>query len=468
MYHQTKITIRNFIKKPIYSLITFVGFTFGIAAGLLIYLWVFNELNYDKSHQDYERIYRVLTLSKQGNEIVKSASCYRPVAATLKKDYPQIEYATYMSFSSEDSPLQRKEGGEKIEARELWVNNDFFSIFNGFTFVEGNALDAIKNPAAIILSETAAKKLFGNEPALGKTVISDKYYKSIFTVEGVVTIPKNSHIDFGYILPESNPKVAAYSDSWSDKGYVNVYVKLRNDALIDETFLSRISNQISRYSQNTDKLMFQPLTDIHLYSDYEPSFNDRNISNYKYVWIFSGLAILIILMASFNFSVLSVARASERSTEIAIKKVNGASRYNIISQFMGESVFQTFAATLLAVIIIWLLLPWFSVLSGKDLQFILSLKLIINLLLLTLVTGLLAGAYPSFFLSSLNPTGVFRGGSITGSRAGFIRSLVAVQFSIAIFFIIATTLFVKQLNYIRTKDLGLNHQNIVVIPNGSL
>jgi len=466
MYFHLKTTIRNLGKKPIYSLITFVGFTFGIAAGLLIYLWVFNELNYDKSHQNYERIYRVLTLSKRGNEIVKSAGCYRPVPATLKKDYPQIEYATYLSFSSEDSPLQREEGGEKIEARELWVNNDFFSIFNGFTFIEGNAFDAIKNPAAIILSETAAKKLFGNEPALGKTVISDKYYKSIFTVEGVVTIPKNSHIDFGYILPESNPKVAIYSDSWSDKGYTNVYIKLRNDALIDETFLSRISNQISRYSQNTEKLMFQPLTDIHLYSDYEPSFNDRNMSNYKYVWIFSGLAILIILMASFNFSVLSVARASERSTEIAIKKVNGASRYHIISQFMGESLFQTFAATLLAVIIIWLLLPWFSVLSGKDLQFILSLKLIINLLLLTLVTGLLAGAYPSFFLSSLNPNGIFRGGSITGSKAGFIRSLVAVQFCIAIFFIIATSLFVKQLNYIRTKDLGLNHQNIVVIPTG--
>ena len=170
-----KTTIRNLKKKPIYSLITFAGFTFGIAAGLLIYLWVFNELNYDKSHQNYERIYRVLTLSKQGNEIVKSPSCYCPVAATLKKDYPQIEYATYLSYSSEDSPLHCEEGGEKIEARELWVSNDFFSIFNGFVFIEGNAFDAIKNPSAIVLSETVAKKLFGNKPALGKTVISDKY-----------------------------------------------------------------------------------------------------------------------------------------------------------------------------------------------------------------------------------------------------------------------------------------------------
>ena len=466
MYFHLKTTIRNLGKKPIYSLITFVGFTIGIAAGLLIYLWVFNELNYDKSHQNYERIYRVLTLSKQGNEIVKSAGCFRPVPALLKRDYPQIEYATYLSYSSENSPLQRDEGGEKIEARELWVSNDFFSIFNGFVFIEGNALDAIKNPAAIILSETVAKKLFGNEPALGKTVISDKYSKNVYTVEGVINIPKNSHIDIGYILPQINPTVTLYADNWSDKGYTNVYIKLRKDAQIDDVFLSKISNLISRYSKITDKLLFQPLADIHLQSDYEPSFYDQNIGSYKYVWIFSGLALLIILMAVFNFSVLSVARASERSTEIGIKKVNGASRYNIISQFMGESVFQTFAATLLAVIIIWLLLPWFIVLSGKNIQFVFSLKLIINLLLLTLGTGLLAGAYPSFFLSSLNPTGVFRGGSITGSRTGLIRSLVAVQFSIAIFFIIATSLFVKQLNYIRTKDLGLNHQNVVVIPTG--
>ena len=466
MNFHLKSTIRNLRKKPIYSLITFVGFTFGIAAGLLIYLWVFNELNYDKSHQNYERIYRVLTLSKQGNEIVKSPKCYRPIAATLKKDYPQIEYATYLSYSSEDSPLQREDGGEKIEARPLWVNNDFFSIFNGFVFLEGNAFEAIKNPSAIILSEKVAKKLFGDKPALGKTVISDKYSKDVYTVEGVVSIPENSHIDFGYILPECNPKVASYADQWGDSGHTLVYLKLRKDAQIDNALLARMHNHISRYSSKTDKLLFQPLTDIHLKSDYEPSIYDKNISSYKYVWIFSGLAVLIILMATFNFSVLSVARASERSTEIGIKKANGASRFHIIRQFMGESLIQTIAAMLLAFFVVWLLLPWLSNLLGKELQFDFSLKLLVNLLLLTLGTGLLAGAYPSFFLSSINPSGIFRGGNITGSKAGFIRFLVAVQFSFAIFFIAATLVLVKQLDYIRTKDIGLNHQNIVVIPTG--
>jgi len=466
MKQQLKFFFRKLALKPVYSLITFTGFTIGILAGLLIYLWVYNELSYDKFHMDYQRIYRVLTLSKQGNEIVKSAGCYRPLAATLKKDYPQIEYATYLSYSSEDPPLQREEGGEKIEARELWTNNDFFSIFNGFVFIEGTAFDAIKKPSNIILSETVAKKLFGDEPALGKTLVSDKYYKNVYTVAGVVRIPKNSHIDFGYLLPEANPTVAGYSTNWSDKAFVHVYIKLAEHARIDDAFLSRVSGQVSRYSNKTDKLLFQPLADIHLYSDYETGFYDQNISSYKCVWIFSGLAVLIVLMAAFNFSVLSVARASERSTEIGIKKVNGAGRFHFISQFIGESVIQTVAAALLALMLIWLILPGFNQLTGKDLSAHLSFQLLVNIFLLTIATGVFAGIYPSLYLSSLSPAGIFRKESATGSKAGFLRLLVAVQFSIAIFFMVATILFVKQLNYIHTRNLGLNHQNMVVVPTG--
>ena len=466
MNHPFKITLRNFSKKPVYSLITFVGFTIGIAASLLIYLWVFNELSYDKFHPDYQRIYRVLTLAKQGNDVVKSVGCYRPVARTLKADYPQIEKATYISFSSEDSPLQRESGSEKIEARECWSNSDFFEIFKGFRFTEGTAESAFANPSNIVLSEMVAHKLFGNEPALGKTLISDKYTKTVYTVGGVVRIPKQSHLDFGFMVSEENIQMAGLANNWSDKGFVHVYIKLAKNAEINDEFLSRITNHISRYSKISDKLLFQPLADIHLYSDYETTINDKNISNYKYVWIFSGLALLIILMASFNFSVLSVARASERSTEIGIKKVNGASRYDIIRQFMSESVIQTFAATILALLIILLILPWFSNLSGKELTLNLSFRLIVNLLLITFLTGVVAGIYPSLVLSSLKPTGILRGGNVTGSKTGFIRSLVAVQFSIAIFFIIATMLFVKQLNYIRTKDLGLNNKDVVVIPTG--
>ncbi len=467
MKQQLKYFFRRMAAKPAYSIITFSGFTVGILAGLLIYLWVYNELNYDKFHMDYNRIYRVLTLSKQGTEIVKSAGSYRALPPTLKSDYPQIEYATYLSYSSEDSPLQISDESEKIEARRVWVTNDFFSIFNGFTFIEGDAYDAINTPNCIILSQNIARKLFGNEPALGKTIISDKYGKEIFTVGGVLKIPKNSHIDFGYILPEYKSRFGegAWFD-WSDKAFTHVYIKLREGAQIDETFLNNISNHVSRYSNKTDKLLFQPLADIHLHSDYGSGYYDQDISSYKYVLIFSGLALIIILMASFNFSVLSIARASERSTEIGIKKVNGANKLSILKQFMGESIIQTIASAIVAIAIIYAVLPAFNHLTGKEIHFNWSFQLALDIIILALLTGIIAGIYPSFFLSSFKPINIFRGGSVSGSRTGFIRFLVVIQFTIAIFFTTATFIFLKQLNYIHNKDIGITRNDVVVIPTG--
>ena len=230
MTHTIKLALRNLTGKPIYSIITFTGYTFGIAASLLIYLWVYNELSYEKFHPGYQRIYRVLTLSKQGDEILKSPGCYRPVAKTMKMDYPQIEYATYISYSSEDSPLQLEASDEKIEARMCWTNEDFFTIFGGFQFIEGSPESAFEKPGNIVLSEKTAVKIFGDQPALGKTVISEKYSREVYSVGGVIRIPEQTHLDFGFILSEKNSRYSGYSDSWSDKGHVRVYIKLRKDA----------------------------------------------------------------------------------------------------------------------------------------------------------------------------------------------------------------------------------------------
>jgi len=466
MNSQIKIVLRNLTRKPVYSIITFSGFTFGIAASLLIYLWIYNELSYEKFHPDYQQIYRILTLSKQGDQIVKTPYCYRPIPKTMKMDYPQIEYATYLSYSSQDSPLRLESGGEKIEARMCWTNEDFFNVFGGFKFIEGSSESAFSKPDNIVLSEKTAKKIFGDQPALGKILISDEYSKEVLTVGGVVSIPEQSHIDFGYIVSEKNSRYSAYSNSWGDKTFVRGYIKLRKDAKVDDTFLNAISNHISQYSKISDKLMFQPIADIHLYSDYQNDFFDKNPSSYKYVWIYSGLALIIILMASLNYSALSVARASERSVEIGIRKANGAGRALIFRQFMSESVFQTFAATIIALIVVWLILPEFNTLASKELTLNISPDLFLNLFLLTFMVGIIAGFYPSIYLSSFNPIGIFRGGTISGSKINFIRLLVTVQFTIAIFFIVATLIFIKQLNFVYNKDLGIDSKNIVVIPTG--
>jgi putative ABC transport system permease protein len=466
MNNTIKIILRNLARKPFYSLITFTGFSLGIVSSLLIYLWIRNELSYEKFHPEYNRIYRVLTLARQGDQVVKSAGCYRPVAKTMKMDYPQIEFATFISYSSEDSPLKPESGGEKIEARMCWSDDDFFKIFRGFRFLEGTPESAFDNPDNIVLSEKTARKLFGDQSAIGKTLISDKYDRVVYTVGAVVRIPEQSHIDFGFMLSEKNNRYSAYSNNWGDKGFVRVYIKLAKDAKIDNYFLNSISNHLSRYSKISDKLVFQPIADIHLYSDYENDIFDKNPGNYRYVWIFSGLAFLIIIMASLNFSVLSVARASERSVEIGIRKASGAGRAGIFRQFLAESVFQTFSATLISLVIVWFILPWFNRFSSNELSMTLTPGLIASLFLLTFFVGLISGIYPSFYLSAFNPAGIFRGGSVSGSKSKFIRILVTIQFSIAIFFIIATSILIKQLNYIHNKDLGYDGKNIVVFPTG--
>ncbi len=466
MNWKLKILIRNFVKKPVYSFITFLGFTIGVMASLLIYLWVINELSYEKFHPAYDRIYRVLTLAREGDEIVKSAGCYRPLAKAMKAAFPQIEKATYLSFDSEDSPLSVEKGGDKIEARGMSTNDDFFSVFGGFKFIEGSPEKAFADPSNIVLSEDVAKKLFGNKPALGKNIISDKYTKEVYTVSGVVRIPRQGHIDFGYILPERSSRYARLANDWGDKAYVHVYIRLAENAVVDAKFLDAITNFPSHISRFHDKLLFQLLTDIHLHTDYPTYIFDKNISSYKYVLIFSSLAVLILLMAALNFSVLSVARSSERSTEIGLKKVCGAERKEITLQFMAESILQTMGAALLALFLVWLILPWYNGFTGQDLSLGFSPGFICSLFLLTMLAGILAGLYPSLYLSSLKPLNIFRGGSPTGSKEGFTSLLVVFQFSIAAFFIIAATVFVKQLNYINGKDLGFDRNNIVVIPTG--
>ncbi len=460
-----KILLRSVRKKPVYSLISILGFVFGITASMFIYFWVFDELSFEKFHPEHQQIYRVLTLSKQGDKVVKSASAYLPVAQTMKNDYPQVEDATFIGYSSEDSPLKIQGTTSKIEARRAWIDDNFFNVFQGFHFVEGNKSAALNNPGKIVLSEKVAKKLFGDEPALGKTLVSDKYFEEVFEVGGVIRVPPQSHIDIGYLL--SNKANGFYSGmSWRKSAHKHVYVKLQNNAEINAEFKEQISNHLSRYSSHTDKLMFQPLEDIHLHTDYETYQYDKKISSVKYVWIFSGLALLIIVMASLNFAMLTAARSSERATEIGVRKVSGSGKWSMVIQFISESVLQTIIATVIALVVVLLFLPWFGNITGKDFSFAFSAELFASLIVITLLVGLFSGLFPAFYLTSFNPVAVFKGGNKTGSKAGFTKSLVLVQFAIAVVLLISTSMVYKQLQFINKRDLGIDKKNIVVIPTG--
>lgn len=465
MHYSFKIILRLILKKPVLSIINFTGFTIGILASLLIYLWVYDQSTFEKFHSDYNRIYRVLTLSKQGEDIIKSAVSYQPIAETIKKDYPQIEAATYLYGSSEDSPLQF-ENGKKIEARKYYTNTDFFKIFDGFQFLEGNAENAFKHKSNIVLSEKVARKLFGNSSALGKKIVSDKYSENIYTVSAVLKIPRNTHIDFGYLLSEANLNMHHTTNSWRDSYWIRTYIKLSTNAEINDLFLSRISNHISRYSNRTDKLMFQPISEIHLHSDYTTNMLDNKISNYKYVVIFSGLALLILIMVILNFTILSTVSYSEQAKEIGIQKVNGAKRYSLLLQFMMNSFLQTFVAAFFAIALAFVLLPKFNELTGQQLQISLSMQLITYLFLLIVFTAIAAGLYPSIYLSKLNPVQILKAKNYSGGNIGLMNLLIVIQFAIAIFSISVSGVFMKQFHFITTKDLGINHSNMLVVPTG--
>ncbi len=463
-----KILFRSIKNKPVYSLISIAGFTLGIAASLLIYLWVLDELSFEKFHPNHKQIYRVLTLSKQGDKMVKSASSYDPIAKTLKMDYPQIENATLISYSSEDSPLKIKGTNTKIESRRAWVDDQFFSVFDGFKFIEGDRETALDSPNKVVLSEKTAQKLFGNEPALGETLISDKYsWDEVYTVGGIVRIPPQSHIEIGYLISDKAEASVGYSGSWRRKSsHTHTYIQLQKNVEINDDFRNQVSNHIGKYSKQTDKLLFQPLTEIHLFTDYETYQYDRKISNIRYVWIFSGLALLIILMASLNFASLTTARASERATEIGVRKVSGSNKNSLIQQFIGESLIQTVFATILALLIVWLLLPWFGNLTGKEFAFLFTPQLIGSLLIITFSVGIFSGIYPAFYITAFSPIKIFKGGNPTGSKAGFTKSLVLIQFTIATILIISTVTVYKQLQFIKNRDLGIDKENIVVVPTG--
>ncbi len=463
-----QMAYRRIKDNPIYSLISIFGFSMGMAATLLIYLWINNEMSYDKFHSDTERIYRVLSLVKEGTEIKKTSRSYEALPKNIKKDYAQIEYAAFLDYSSEDSPLYREDSNKKVEARRLYVSNDFFYIFDGFKFIEGNVDNVINNPNGIVLSEVIAKKIFGNKPALGQTIISDKYQKIVYTVTGVLRVPRNTHLNFGFILPENNPEMKNFSSNVNFRlsYHTHTYVKLASGAVINDEFIQNITNYITLRTGKSDKLLFQPIENIHLYTDYETSLYDLNISSYKYVWIFSLLAFLIIFMASFNFTMLETARSTDRYKEIGVRKVNGATQSQLIWLNLSQSLLQSLVAGVIAYIIVMLLLPFVNKYINTDLKLILSVVFIFKFILFILFVGLLAGLYPAVYAASFKPTAIFRGHSKTGTKKYLIQSLVLIQFVITIFFIIATGVVVKQLNFVQNKNLGFNHSDVVVIPTG--
>lgn len=460
-----KIAFRNLLRHKAYSFINVTGLAIGMACSILIMLWVQDELSYDRFHPNADNIYRITSTLAELD--IKAAVSPSPVAQAFKGEIPEIDNVVRLSGFNTDF-LQV---GEKLfeEKNILYADSNFLQFFS-FPLVEGDAATAMNHPEGILITQEMAKKYFGNEPALGKTI--RKNHKEDFTVTGVLAeIPTNSHVRFDFIQPMAflaRTNRDLKENIWDNFNFYT-YVLLDKNVKGSADDLGKIEKKfLEIYKRNEKNLkvtfQLQPLTNIHLHSNFLADYPGHG--NAQYVYIFIIVGIFILAVACINFMNLATARSARRAKEVGLRKVAGAVRFQLIRQFLSESSLISFIALALAILIVIATLSSFNNLAGKSLSISLfNSKLVIGLLAITLVTGLLAGSYPALFLSGFVPVKVLKGDLKAGAGGSLFRNtMVIVQFTVSITLLVGTTVIYNQLQFIRTRNLGYDKENLIYAP----
>lgn len=476
------IAWRNFRKQSFYSFINVAGLAVGIAACLVIVLFIIDELSYDSYNTKANRIYRVNEEIKFGGNHIKLCVSGAPTANALQQDYPEIEAA--VRFRGYGSYLVKPANGTQNikEQNVIWTDSTFFKIFS-VKVLEGNPITALKEPASIAISKRMAQKYFPGKSALGESLILDNKYNAKITAV-YEDIPRASHFHFDILIAQVGDWPAAkeaQSQTFLSENF-NTYLLLKEGAnaralekkfpgFLKKYFGPQIASALgSEFTMekflatgNKWELTLTALKDIHLHSDLTGEFEPNG--NITYVYLFGIIAAFILAIACINFMNLSTARSSNRAKEVGVRKVMGSLRSHLVRQFLTESVLVTLLSFIIAIGLAYLLLPYFNDLALKQLELPLTspvfyLTLIGSLLLI----GLMAGVYPSFFLSAFKPVNVLKGHVALGMKSGFIRSaLVVFQFVISIFLIIGAITVNRQLNFIQNKKLGFEKNQVIII-----
>ncbi len=473
-----KIAFRNLVKNKVFSAINVFGLAIGIASCLIIVLFVQDELSYDRYNEKADRIVRVVFKGMMNGEQMKEAVTMAPTAHTIKNDYPEVEDATRLrGYGTHKITI-----GDKTfnDGNLAYVDANFFQIFT-LPLIKGDAKTALTEPNTIVITQSMANKYFGNADPIGK-ILTFKDWKQAYKVTGVIDkIPANSHFHFdlfGSMVSLEDAK----GTSWLSSNYFSYlllrpgqdYKKLeaKMPQVVDKYMAPQIEKGLGvtlaefRKKGNDVGLYLQPLTDIHLYSDF--TVNLEPGGDVRYVYIFGAIALFILLIACINFMNLSTAGASKRAKEVGIRKVLGSIKYELVGQFLLESVMLTFFALVIALIIVRVALPLFNDLSGKELSlhFTNYPLMIAGIILFGFLVSILAGSYPAFFLSSFRPVAVLKSKFMAAGKTIGLRSgLVVFQFMISISLIIGTTIVYQQLSYIQTKKLGYNKDQLLVLRN---
>ncbi|HEX6845865.1 MAG TPA: ABC transporter permease [Chitinophagaceae bacterium] len=475
-----KVAWRNLIRDKWFSCINILGLSIGLATCLIILLFVSNELSYDRFNKKAGRIARVYFQGEVQGEKMKESVVMAPVAQAMKQDFPEVEDATRLR-DAYSSPKLICDGRLFKDDVLAYVDSNFFQVFT-LQFINGNSQTALTEPNSVVLTKDIAKKYFAEENPIGKIIRFKDEDKAPMKVTGVIeNIPVNSHFHFGLFVALSGLEDSRQQNWMSSNYYTYVVLKDKNDfekleakvpGLVDKYIGPQMKDgaglTLAEFRKGGSNITFhlQRLTDIHLYSDFRSDLSKPG--DVRYVYIFSAIALFMLLIACINFMNLSTAGASKRSREVGIRKVLGSMKGELVKQFLTESTLIATIALLFSLVFIKLALPVFNNLSGQQLTFSFIEKplLIPALLAVILFTGLIAGSYPAFYLSSFKPVSVLKGNFIPAkSGLSFRSGLVIFQFFISIILIVCTTVVYKQLSYIRNKDVGYNKDRIMVLSN---
>ncbi len=456
----------------------------GLACFIMIALYVTDELSYDKYNKKAERIYRINSDIKFGGTDLIMAVSADPMGSTLKKDYPQVEEFARL-YSSSGSRLI-KNGNEYLnENRVTYADSTLFDVFT-LPAIAGNTKTALNEPNTVVITESTAKKYFNTaEAAMGKIIESKESTNVLYKVTAVIKdIPRNSHFNYDFFFSMDNVDYG-FGNFLSHNFHTYILLKPGTDyKAFNKNFLQVIDKYIlpqakqfmqietmEDFAKTGNKLEYSlmPVTDIHLHSARQAELSANG--NIQYVYIFSAVAIFILLIACINFMNLSTARSAGRAKEVGIRKVLGTEKKSLIGQFLTESILTAFIALFIALAITWLSLSWFNSMAGKEMQITTLFKpqYLVFLLVLPIIVGTLAGSYPAFFLSSFKPIAVLKGKINSGVKKSNLRSsLVVFQFATSIILIIGTIVIYKQLNYIQTSKVGFNKEQVLVVDNSGV
>ena len=462
-----KVALRNLLKSKLHSSINILGLAISLAVAILIMLYVRNEFSYDKWFEKPDQVYRVY---RQWAGSSSGGTTWTPslLAKTLQQDFPEVISASGLSFYGE--VLLDYNRNKLYVDNVAVVDSTFFSILP-FPFLYGNAGEALSKPNSLVISRDLSERVFGIINPIGKTILLNG--EDNYEVRGVMDIPPgNAHIKYDIIIP-----FTFYSTSWTGNNRAT-YVRLQDQtdiAQLEEKITAHINKFLEKdfleigENPEPDDYPFwklQPLKDIHLQSA-TLRFPSTSQGNMKYVYIFSLIGIIILLIAGINYMNFSTAQATQRAKEVGMRKVSGARKEHLIGQFLSESVIQSLIALILAVLLAEFLLPIFNGITDRSLSFLGGnyLPLLSPLIGLTVLVGLLAGSYPAFVLSSFEPAKVLKGtANKLGGKQFLRKGLVVAQFTISIALIIIMTFIFKQVNFMMNQELGFNGEQVVVIP----